>query len=273
MQNVTAKDILLALENKHFDDVFVPECKGGPTWAGRHSRLDAWAMPRSWVRWTTYGYEIKVSRSDFVQDEKWVRYLDLCHQLYFVCPWGMIRVEEAPEAAGLMWLTNTGSRLVIKKKAPRREIAFPQDLFIYLLMSRLDLRLKNEHLDARDGDVDARARRIFYHRQQVENAKNGQDVAALVRGRVRREIMDLHQKAVTAEQEVRGLQEFADLMGEMKINPQQLLTSWGKARVENDLRDKIAGVSERTAKQIEDAAANLARLARDLRKIGSEQQA
>ena len=70
-----ASDLLALLAKKHSADVFVPECKTGGTWAGTHLRLDAWAMRRSWTHPTVWGYEIKVSRSDFLSDDKWVGYL------------------------------------------------------------------------------------------------------------------------------------------------------------------------------------------------------
>ena len=80
--------ILDKLKAKHTDDVFVAECKNGPTHTASHRRLDAWVMKKSWSPITMLGYEIKQSRSDFLQDNKWQAYLPCCHQLYFVCPKG-----------------------------------------------------------------------------------------------------------------------------------------------------------------------------------------
>jgi len=63
---MTAKDIIKILSHKHRDDVFVTECKNGPSNRG-YLRLDAWVMARSWARPKVTGYEVKVSRSDFLQ--------------------------------------------------------------------------------------------------------------------------------------------------------------------------------------------------------------
>jgi len=146
--NVTAQQIVKLLAQKHTGDVFVPECKDGPTVYGSHRRLDAWAMKRSWAKPMVCGYEIKVSRSDFLQDEKWQDYLGLCTHFSFVSPTGVIRLDETPKDAGLLWVSKTGGRLFTKKKAPRREICVPSDLYRYILMCRA--RIHDEHREPQD---------------------------------------------------------------------------------------------------------------------------
>lgn len=134
-----ADKILELLATKHSDDIFVPECKDGPS-GPDYARLDAWAMPRSWAHMATVGYEIKVSRSDFLNDNKWQKYLDLCNLFYFVCCPGVVKPEEIPEQCGYMVTSKTGSRLFTKKKAPYREIEQPLELYQYILMSRVKIR-------------------------------------------------------------------------------------------------------------------------------------
>ena len=133
---MTAKNIIDLLDARHKDDLFVPECKSGPTQLTNHVRLDAWAFRKSWAHPCMTGYEVKVSRSDFLGDNKMAAYLPLCNALYVVCPHGLIQPEEVLEQAGLLWVTSTGTRLVTKKKAPYREIAFPEQLVQYVLMCR-----------------------------------------------------------------------------------------------------------------------------------------
>ncbi|GAG15780.1 unnamed protein product, partial [marine sediment metagenome] len=79
---VSAREIVRLLNNRHSEDIFVDECKNGPTWFGSHLRLDAWVMKRKWSPITTIGYEVKVSRSDFLNDDKWQGYLQYCNQFY-----------------------------------------------------------------------------------------------------------------------------------------------------------------------------------------------
>jgi len=40
-------------------------------------------MPRPLLNPACTGYDIKISRSDFLGDEKWTGYLPLCNLLYF----------------------------------------------------------------------------------------------------------------------------------------------------------------------------------------------
>lgn len=131
------KDILDLLAVKHSKDLFIPECKTGPTWGGAPMRLDAWAMKRSWVSPCFYGYEIKVSRPDFQVDDKWPAYMGQCNRFSFVCPYGMIVPEEVASGVGLIWASRTGVRLFTKRKAAYRNIPFPESLVTYVLMSRV----------------------------------------------------------------------------------------------------------------------------------------
>jgi hypothetical protein len=136
--NVTADTIRGLLAQKHATDVFVPECKNGPTTAYGADLLilDAWAMKKSWSQPAIYGYEIKVDRSDFLRDEKWDRYLPFCNYFSFVCPRNLIDQAELPMGVGLLYVASTGTRLVTKRKAARREIEPPVDVFQYILQSR-----------------------------------------------------------------------------------------------------------------------------------------
>jgi len=139
----TAKQLLALLRDKHVNDVFVPECKNGPSQSsGGHLRLDAVAMNRSWTNACVIGYEIKVSRSDFLGDKKWPGYLEYCNRFTFVCPSGLIQAEEVGPECGLMWSSKTGGRLYTKKKAPYRRLPPVnfESMFRYILMCRADIR-------------------------------------------------------------------------------------------------------------------------------------
>jgi len=137
---VAARDVIGLLREKHKADVFVPECKFGPTQMTSEpsGRLDAWVMAKSWAHWTTIGYEVKVSRPDFLRDNKWRAYLAHCHEFYFVAPKGVISLDElAGEPVGLLEVASTGTRLFTRRKAPHREEGVdPIAAMIYVLMSR-----------------------------------------------------------------------------------------------------------------------------------------
>jgi len=65
--DLSSDDLLRLIADRHAEDVFVPQCKDGPTqgYGPKLRVLDAWAMRKSWSQWSTVGYEIKVSRDDF----------------------------------------------------------------------------------------------------------------------------------------------------------------------------------------------------------------
>lgn len=96
---ITADDIIAYLKTTHFNSnatLGVTEfCPYGSA-----KRIDLFYFNR-WDR-ETKGYEIKVSRSDFISDKKWEEYLPYCSWFYFIAPKGIIRKEELPTGIGLM---------------------------------------------------------------------------------------------------------------------------------------------------------------------------
>lgn len=133
---VTNDQLIELLRIKHSKDVFVTECKNGPTYFSRMRRMDVWTMRRSWSDPRITAYEIKTSRADFLRDKKWRDYLEYCTQFYFVCPWGMIDPCEIESPAGLIYASKKVSRLYIKKRAPVRHIRDPIGVWMYILMAR-----------------------------------------------------------------------------------------------------------------------------------------
>lgn len=136
--HITAKMIVDLLATKHSGDVFVPECKNGSTTTANANllRMDAWAMNRSWSKPWTHGYEVKVTRRDFIGDDKWPLYLRYCNRFAFVCPPRLIQPEELPAGVGLFWTSINCKRLYVKRQPPHREVEIPEDLWRYVLMCR-----------------------------------------------------------------------------------------------------------------------------------------
>ena len=136
MKNITAYSIQKLLKQKHSSDVYVSECKTRPSEGVSHLRLDGLAIKRSWSNPAVTGYEIKISRSDFLNDEKYHNYKDYCNFFYFVCPPNLIKPEEIKDDTGLLWVSTTGTRLFKKKKALYRDVDIPADIYKYILISR-----------------------------------------------------------------------------------------------------------------------------------------
>lgn len=207
---LTARDLLSLLAKRHEGDVFVPECKTGPSWGGGCLRMDAWAMARSWSKPWTAGYEIKATRRDFVQDDKAHLYLPYCSRFYFVCPWGLIDPGELPEGAGLIYATKTGGRLVTKHKAPERDVEVPEALFRYLLMSRVQIvRNMDQANAARESPREYWSRWLEERRIDFEF---GQRVGREIRRTVHDRILDAERRMAKLEKENRGLAEVREIL-------------------------------------------------------------
>jgi hypothetical protein len=213
---ITANDIIELLANKHSGDVFVPECKTGSSMMHRSCRrLDAWVMKRTWSPITMIGYEVKVSRGDFLRDDKWRLYLDLCHQFYFVCPSKLIDSSELSAEAGLMWVSATGTRLYTKKKAPYRDVEPPADLMTYVLMSRSRITRDNESKDNREYWRD-------WLRLKAEDRKLGCRVSEAVREQVLRAESAQHQ----AEAKIATCEMVRRRLTELGLDPDEPINSY-----------------------------------------------
>ena len=138
---VTSTDIKRALAEKHWRDFFLTEVKSGPTQLavpGGLKILDGLAIRKSWTAPCFTGYEVKISRSDFLRDAKFYTYEELCNCLYIVCPKGMIERTELPESVGLMYYDPEKKTITTRKKAIFRKIEYSPELLLYIIFSRLD---------------------------------------------------------------------------------------------------------------------------------------
>lgn len=106
---------------------------------GRQSRIDALAIKIGYSKLQLWGYEIKVSRRDFVADEKWHQYMEMCNSLYFVCPHGVIGKDEVPAEAGLMYVSKKGNMVRTVKKAPYRTVQYRPEYFMGMIFNKLNL--------------------------------------------------------------------------------------------------------------------------------------
>jgi len=211
---ITAADILKLLEQKHADDVFVAECKNGPSKKTTHLRLDAWVLRRSWAKPCVLGYEIKVSRSDFLGDNKWHGYLPLCNEFYFVAPSGVIKPGELPEEAGLLLVTSTATRLWTKKKAPHRNIDIDANIFRYVLISRAVIASDPVYADGQSGAE-------YWRRwlaQSQENREIGWRVSRALSERYQREVTQVREHQRKLEKKLSRLEGVERLLRRLKIS-------------------------------------------------------
>lgn len=119
-QKVTSTDIKLALKEFHNGkpSYFITECKTCSTYFPDPQGLlkfDGLAITKSYTKPNIIGYEIKVSRNDFLQDNKWHLYLQYCNEFYFVVPKGLVKKEELPDHVEALLLLSTALRLLKRR--------------------------------------------------------------------------------------------------------------------------------------------------------------
>jgi len=208
---IRGSDLLALLAERHKSDVFVPECKNGPTQikTARQLRLDAWAMPRSWVPLRFFGYEIKVSRSDFLKDDKIPAYLPLCTDLYVACQRNLIQPEELPAEIGLLWASDNASRFFTKRKAVHRNISPPIELFAYILMCRTKIKCELGPID----------RMEHYKRMLQERKDLGRSICKAMNREISDRVKGAELRADEAEAKALQLQNVERAFKELGFDP------------------------------------------------------
>lgn len=217
-----AGKIIKLLVEKHAKDVFVSECKDGSSWGG-HLRMDGWAMSRSWAHPCMYGYEIKISRADFLGDDKWPGYLSLCNRFSFVAPRGIIQPGELSEGVGLLEVSFTGNTLRTVRKSSYREIEPPIDLIRYILMCRAKI-CGSQFGRMLDDEDNAR-----FWRKWLEQKQDLQDIGYRVSRRLRQVIaeqidaVEIENRKLKSQND--GYAEIAALLKDLNLSPSWYHTS------------------------------------------------
>lgn len=223
--------ILNALKTKHSEDVFIPECKTGPTQIGSHMRLDAWIMKKSWTKPLVVGYEIKVSRRDFIGDEKWVHYLPFCNEFYWVCPYNLIKPNEVSDDVGLMYVSDNGSRVYTKKKAKYRDIKIPENIWRYILMSRVNIH--------KPGEYNTVGSKEYWERWLVDqniDREFGRRVGKRINQIIKEKISSIEQENKELRLRIEGYEDIRSLLKSMGLDPD----SFWKGTVERRIRESKA---------------------------------
>ena len=241
---ITSGLIKSLLAIRHSKDVFVDECKNGPTHGATNLlKLDAWAMSRSWANPITFGYEIKVSRSDFLGDNKWPQYLKYCSQFYFVAPSGVIKPGELPKRVGLVVPTKNGTKLLTKKKAPIRNVTIPEDLFRYVLMCRAKI--------SKEAVENNREYWIEWLEGKTIDHELGNNVSKTLRREIESRVLKLQTENVSLKDKIAGLTEVEEFCKILKIHPSRWLS-------EHHVKSKVDEESARIPKKVKVAVERLA---------------
>ena len=196
------QQILDLLAHKHADDIYTEEIQQGE-WPGR---LDAVAIKKSWARPCITGYEVKVSRNDFLNDEKWRYYLDSVNKLYFVCPPGLIEKSELPSDVGLMYTTKTGTRVYRKQNAPWSDTNQDAEAQLYKAI------LMRSHISRRSSDKPTDSSRDYWE-EWLRDKRNKHVLGLSVSRELRRR---LEEKVIQVENENGRLISENQRLGEIK---------------------------------------------------------
>ena len=107
-------------------------------------RVDA-AIIDTYKRWIR-GFEIKVTRSDFLRDHKWEQYTEFTSSLTMVCPEGLIKPEEITKPFGLMYVNDHGTCRYVKKPMKFQNRGSLAWLYTYVKVIEKELpRLQHEN--------------------------------------------------------------------------------------------------------------------------------
>ncbi len=266
----TSSQILALLEARHSKDVFISECKNGETWGARDLlKLDAWVLRRTYSPLTTIGYEIKVSRSDFENDQKWVGYLDLCHLFYFVCPAGLIRSTDIPSSIGLIWVSSTG-KLHTKRKAERRkpDVGKLNGLLIYALMARSEIVSNMMDINYSSKPID----KLQMHKDAVERANERKELAYFVRGHIKVFAEEVRKKDADFTNREYSVKQFEERLAKLGIIWDSSINDWqDRNRIDSELNILGKQIDNMTLQNIERVGHQLINVVSAIKKYrGSE---
>lgn len=226
-----AGELLAALKLRHSSDLFIPECKDGPTQTSSHRRLDAWVLVKTWSPVTTIGYEIKVSRSDWIRDQKIDHYMMLVHRFFVVAPKGIVQPEELPEGAGLIEAIGNDPRLVTRRQAVRHDIELPDNLLIYVLMARV--KETQEYTPANEREL-----RMGALRDWTEDRNERERLSYAVNGKIQQKFNEQEARLREIERRMLELDGVRKRICEMGFDPEKPIDGWAvKERL-----DRLTGV-------------------------------
>jgi len=138
------------------DWIHIQECRFSTGYEGHAQRQFDFFVISSRAGNITYGFEVKASRADFLKDladkDKQFALRMYSNYFYYVCPKDMIKIEEIPEWAGLMYANlegmlykqNDGKEIMLNpnvynvKTAPYFQRAQPHWGFVAQVIRNLD---------------------------------------------------------------------------------------------------------------------------------------
>jgi hypothetical protein len=228
--------------------------------------LDAWVLRHSYSPLTTIGYEIKCSRQDFEQDQKWTGYLDLCHLFYFVCPAGLIRATDLPARVGIIWASKDA--LHVKRKAERvaPDTEKLNRLLIYVVMARSQI-VANMY----DINKAPQEDRLVSLKRLVEDATARKELAYFIKGHIRAE----HERIAKVDREMAGregnVKRFEEKLASLGIVWDSTANQWTEtARVEAEIDHFRKRLDIWTLREMENMGKRLMETSQELQRFHTQ---
>jgi hypothetical protein len=214
-------------------------------------------MPRRWSPLKTIGYEIKVSRQDFLNDDKWHEYLGFVNELWFACPWELIKPDEIPPGVGLLWM-NAGGRLVRKKKAVRQKMTAEMKMpMAYILMSRANIvppRVFGTNPDPEPTEDD--------WRQWLAGAETNRPIMRLIEDELERRVQSVYDENADLKRQISRVEAVKEKLRSLGIDPN--ISVWS---IEDRIEELRSVVPKSQIRSIHRAADEMKRMADDLEKM------
>lgn len=166
----TEAEILKALRAWHKirGSLFFQHVKTGASFRGQLRILDGLHVKIAWEKPVFEGYEVKISRSDFLRDTKYTEYLPYCTHFSFVVPDKLITKDELPDRIGLIYYKEDGSLRTVRKAQalPQQDTVKLSTMLRYLVYYRTT---------ARSDQVQAAAYQVKRDRHRREQAEKNAD--------------------------------------------------------------------------------------------------
>lgn len=121
------------------------------------SRFDVLTIDLS--DWTVRGFEVKLSREDFLQDKKWQHYLPYVNRFYFATLPNVIKADDLPTEIGLLELSDRG--FSVRQRAKKLQPTFVRHTYTEQFMTRLLLSFIR-NLNWRQGRCQVRCPKCSY---------------------------------------------------------------------------------------------------------------
>jgi len=225
-------------------------------------RLDYWVVVPSWSKPRYIGYEVKVSRSDFLRDDKAHTYESQCTEFIWVTAKGVVHdIREIPEGHGWQELSANGARIVTKKKAPRIK---PDTNAIHNAIKSVLMRA----IAPRAGLTKREFFEVWLERREIDNTL-GRMVSRKLRQEITEKINKVEAENIRLKRENKHLQSVKEM-----IEDADLKHCYSSAGVAQQLiaqaKEAASGISVGTIQRIDRARVKLERITKELRDLKIE---